>query len=262
MIETGKELAAASRKLAENYKTVYALGCFGWPMNTANQNRAVQSYAYNQNADRESKIRGASEDTFAFDCVGMIKALLWGWKGCTEKPYGGAVYVSNGVPDKNANQMMGLCLEPSTEFSSIQVGEVVWMKGHIGVYIGDGLAVECTPRWKDGVQITAVHNIGKKQGYNGRTWTSHGKLPYLRYEDRYSLKMRMLRQGTKGEDVRSLQYLLIAKGYDCGLWGADGDFGSQTYRAVTLFQRGNALDADGIAGPKTMATLLGVAGNE
>ena len=56
------------------------------------------------------------------------------------------------------------------------------MKGHIGIYIGNGLAVECTPAWKNKVQITAVGNIGKKTGYNTRTWTNHGKLNFIKYE--------------------------------------------------------------------------------
>lgn len=39
------------------------------------------------------------------------------------------------------------------------------MPGHWGMYIGDGLAVECTPIWDNGAQITAVQNIGTKAGY-------------------------------------------------------------------------------------------------
>ena len=64
----------------------------------------------------------------------------------------------------------------------MEVGEAVWCSGHIGVYIGDGLAVECTPSWENKVQITAVANIGAKSGYNARKWTKHGKLPYITYE--------------------------------------------------------------------------------
>ena len=59
----------------------------------------------------------------------------------------------------------------------MEVGEVVWTTGHIGIYIGDGLAVECTPKWKNCVQITAVANIGSKSGYNARTWKKHGHMP-------------------------------------------------------------------------------------
>ena len=53
------------------------------------------------------------------------------------------------------------------------------MKGHIGIYVGDGLAVECTPAWKNCVQITACNC--SKSGYQRRNWTKHGKLPYVTY---------------------------------------------------------------------------------
>lgn len=91
------------------------------------------------------------------------------------------MYASNGVPDISANQMIGKCSHISSNFSDIQVGELLWCEGHVGIYIGGGLGVECTPRWDGGVQITAVGNIGAKPGYNTRTWERHGKLPYVSY---------------------------------------------------------------------------------
>ena len=75
--------------------------------------------------------------------------------------------------------MIRECSDISTDFSKIEVGEAVWSSGHIGVYIGNGLAIECTPKWKNCVQITACNC--KKSGYNTRTWTKHGKLPYIDY---------------------------------------------------------------------------------
>ena len=259
MIETGKELAAAAKKAAENYKSLYVLGCFGWPMNQENQDRAIQAYAYNRTAARKALIQAADGETFAFDCVNLIKALLWGWEGDPSKTYGGAVYCSNNVPDINADQMFACCSSTSTDLSNIQVGEAVWLKGHIGVYIGNGLAVECTPKWKNGVQITAVHNIGKKTGYNGRSWTSHGKLPYVRYEDgSFEVRLHLLRKGMKGDDVKALQGMLIARGCGCGKTGADGDFGSNTEKALKAFQEKQGLEVDGIAGPESLACLLGV----
>ena len=50
-------------------------------------------------------------------------------------------------------------------------------------YIGGGLAVECSPAFENDVQITAVKNMGTKSGYNARTWTKHGKLPYIEYDN-------------------------------------------------------------------------------
>ena len=188
MIKTAKELAAACVDVAKNHKTLYVLGCFGWPMTEERKQRAKSAQSYNRKPDRAAKIDAATADTFGFDCVCFIKALLWGWNGDTSLNYGGAKYGSNGVPDIDESARLNACSDVSTNFSNISVGEAVWMPGHIGIYIGDGLAVECTPIWKDGVQITAVHNIGTKSGYNGRTWTKHGKLPYVTYEaDRKSV---------------------------------------------------------------------------
>lgn len=68
---------------------------------------------------------------------------------------------------------------------------------------------------------------------------------------------RLLRKGSHGDDVRRAQQALIDKGYSCGRWGADGDFGSGTYNAVVAFQRNNGLEVDGIIGPNTSALLFG-----
>jgi len=66
---------------------------------------------------------------------------------------------------------------------------------------------------------------------------------------------RLLREGCEGEDVRQLQTDLVRLGYDCGRWGADGDFGDATELAVRAFQRDHRLRDDGVCGPKTVAAL-------
>lgn len=181
MIKNNLELVAAAIHAAENCKTLYILGCFGAPMNQANKKRYSANYPFNAKENRSAKIHAASADTFGFDCVCFIKGLLWDWAGDANHTYGGANYQSNGVPDINSNSMINACKDISTDFSVMEPGEVVWIPGHIGIYIGDGKAVECTHRWNDGVQVTAVHNIGKITGLNGREWTKHGKLPWISY---------------------------------------------------------------------------------
>jgi hypothetical protein len=258
---TANELAQKCKEVAQKHKTLYVMGCIGSPMNATNKERYTANHSYNRQTTRTVKIRSATSDTFGFDCVCLIKSLLWGFNGDKTKTYGGAVYTSNGVPDIDANAMIKACSDVSTDFSKIEVGEVVWMTNHIGVYIGNGLAVECTPIWKDGVQITAVHNIGKKTGYNGRTWTKHGKLPYVTYaetngETTVNVELTMLKQGANGEQVKTLQRLLIALDYDLGSWGADGDFGAKTEEAVKAFQRAKNIGADGVVGAVTWGRLL------
>ena len=267
MIKTGKELASACEQLAKNYKTLYVLGCIGAPLTDAAKTRYTNNLDYNKKSDRKKKILAASADTFGMDCVCMVKTLLWGWCGDADKVYGGAKYACNGVPDIGTEQIIGVCSGVTTDFSKIDVGELLWMQGHVGVYIGGGLAVECTPAWKDGVQITAVHNIGTKSGYNGRRWTKHGRLPYVTYEETEAEEetvapvpvaecfVQTMRKGSKGGEVMSLQLLLIGKGFDCGRWGADGDFGAATEAAVKAFQGKVGLDANGIADELTVRSL-------
>lgn len=176
---TNIELANRLKDIAKNYKTLYVMGCFGAPMTASNKKRYTQNHSYNRQAARTAMINAASADTFGFDCVCLIKGVLWGWKGDKNAVYGGASYACSGVPDIGADTMITVCKNVSTDFSKIEVGEAVWMEGHIGVYVGDGLAVECTPRWDNKVQITACNR--SVSGYNRRNWTKHGRLPYVTY---------------------------------------------------------------------------------
>lgn len=173
-------LVSKVKDVALNYKTLYVYGCFGAPLNATNKKRYTSNYPYNARADRKAMIMAASYDTFGWDCVNLIKGILWGWCGDLNKTYGGAIYASNGVPDTNADGMFNnYCYDKSNDFSNVKPGEFVWMKGHIGVAIGNGLAVECTPAWANKVQITAMNC--SKSGYKTRNWTSHGKSVFIEY---------------------------------------------------------------------------------
>ena len=73
-----------------------------------------------------------------------------------------------------------------------------------------------------------------------------------------TVNLPILRNGCKGESVKALQILLIGKKYSCGIFGADGSFGSATLNAVRNFQKANGLAVDGVVGPATWSKLLGV----
>lgn len=187
--------------IARNYKTSYIWGGFGSPITEESLTRAAKAYAKNTERGWITAARRFKGDprAFYFDCVGLIKAILWGWSGDPSKTYGGVKYPTSAAvqagacPDTNANGMIKLCSEVSSNFSGIVPGAAVWMDGHIGIYVGGGLAVECTPSWSNGVQITAVGNIGKKSGYNTRTWTKWGKLPFVIYEEAIDMSKGELR---------------------------------------------------------------------
>ncbi len=68
----------------------------------------------------------------------------------------------------------------------------------------------------------------------------------------------VLRQGSRGQDVITLQYLLdVISQYYPGIPAPaqDGTFGSKTLQAVTAFQRTMGLEPDGMVGPATWDAL-------
>ena len=133
--------------------------------------------------------------------------------------------------------------------SNIAVGEFLWMKGHCGVYIGNSKVVESAPKWANGVQVTAL---------SARNWLKHGKLPYIIYnegevKDVVNIELSVLRKGSKGEQVKTLQRLLNAFGENLDV---DGSFGSLTQSALMSYQKKNSLRVDGICGEESWGSLL------
>lgn len=70
-----------------------------------------------------------------------------------------------------------------------------------------------------------------------------------------NLSSSCLGKGDNGPEVEQLQKNLIKLGYSCGSWGADGDFGNDTKKAVIKFQKEHGLGADGLVGPLTQAAI-------
>lgn len=268
---TASDLANRALDIAKNYKTIYMYAAYGFQVTTSTINaKAKQNcngwYTSTRIATLK-KVANQNPPTWGFDCVNLYKAILWGWTGDESKEKGGAVYAANGVPDTNADGMFNRCSGKSSDFSKIEVGEALWMSGHFGLYVGNGLAVECTPKWQNGVQITAVANIGSKSGYNSRKWTKHGKLPYVSYGEAvvpvvaYKLGDRVLKDGSEGDDVTELQTALVKLGYNLGTYGknkdgVDGDFGSKTEAAVKKVQEAAGLEASGVFDKAAYAALM------
>ena len=65
------------------------------------------------------------------------------------------------------------------------------------------------------------------------------------------IEAAVLKQGSRGDDVKTVQTKLKRWGYYSG--NVDGIYGSQTRKAVEYFQRTNGLKVDGIVGRATFA---------
>lgn len=277
-IMTGKELAQACREIAMTRKTIYGYAMYGFQITDKTiADKAKQNLNGWYTAKRIKMLQAVANQTpptWGFDCVNLIKGILWGWTGDDALEKGGAVYASNGIPDTNADGLFGRCSDKTDDFSEIEEGEAVHIAGHIGVYVGGGLVVECTPNWENGVQITALGNVKNDFArgiYHTRSWDKHGKLPHVGYDGQAdaaeagelpdnALGRRILKMGCEGEDVRELQRILVSLGHNLGAFGperngVDGEFGNATRQAVEAFQAAAALKVDGIFGPATLAAL-------
>jgi len=171
---TNLDFVQRLRALAMEHKTVYLWGTFGAPLTEALIRQKAAQYPGNYSKGRQNALRRRiGEGLWAFDCVGLIKGILWGWTGDRTGPFGGAVYRANSVPDIAADTMTRQTLERSGDFSSILPGEAVSKEGHIGIYLGDGTVAEATlGDNRDGVILSSLSEGG---------WKEHGKLPWVEY---------------------------------------------------------------------------------
>lgn len=106
-------------------------------------------------------------------------------------------------------------------------------KGHTVVVLDDGAKAEPDP---------AVPDIdeGNKGG------------------ETVTVELKVLRKGDKGEQVKTLQRLMMANGHKLPKYADDGDFGGETLDAVKAYQKAHGLAVDGIVGANTWKKLLGV----
>lgn len=101
------------------------------------------------------------------DCVGLIKGYCW--FDPEDQSIG---YAVNGMPDVATEGMIGLCGETGSLDTLPEIpGLLLWMDGHVGIYIGEGYAIEAMGT-RYGVVKTKVA---------GRGWQLWGKLPCIEY---------------------------------------------------------------------------------
>lgn len=101
------------------------------------------------------------------DCIGLIKSYSWYDVETGEIRYG-----TNGMPDVGADSMYRNAREKGPISTMPEIpGLLVHSNGHIGIYIGDGYAIEAMGT-RYGVVKTRVAN---------RSWTGWCKNPYIDY---------------------------------------------------------------------------------
>lgn len=111
------------------------------------------------------------------DCVGLIKGYLW-----SDSPTATPKY--NSSQDVSANGMLSKCTEKGAISTMPDIpGVLVFMNGHVGVYIGNGEVIEAQGH-ENGVIKTKLKS---------RPWANWGKCPWITYQDekqKFSLKVK------------------------------------------------------------------------
>ena len=209
---------------------------------------------------------GIKKKLVCSDCIGGCKGYAWTGGGQaildaigTDKSISSS-YGSHGCPDKGANSMFTYAKSKGCAWGTIDtlpevVGLALYKDGHAGYYVGDGFAVE----WK-GTTYGCV-----KSAVKGRGWTHWYMLPFIDYGDiivkqpvdvELPLGSRLLINDSQGQDVKTMQELLMQLGYDMSSYGADGKFGAVTEKAVKAFQKKVGIRQDGIYGTDTHTALM------
>ena len=217
-------------KFADGKNTIYMWGTFGVVLTNAIIDGKARQYPSWYTPARVAKFKSlVGKGYFGFDCIGLMKGILWGWNGNLNSTYGGAKYASNGMPDTNANGYIRTCKEVSTNFSSIEPGEAVWMPGHIGVYIGNGEVIEASPAWANGVQKTKL---------SARRWEKHGKMPQIEYLKEEVKPIAILNTTAnlnlrKGPSTSYTVLTVIPKGADVQVYSKANGWARASYKNIT-----------------------------
>lgn len=203
------------------------------------------------------------------DCIGLVKGYLW----CENAKDMNPKYNVN--QDKGANAMYNYCKERGYIHTMPDIaGVLVFMDGHVGVYIGGGYVVEAR-----GFAYGVVKTKLKE-----RPWTRWGKCPYITYEATKPANKPVTSKPTNNTtatqktptkavaSVKAWQNAAIKDGFTFPKYGADGDFGAEcesvakkaiikkrsTYKYPNLtkiVQKAVGVTVDGKCGDKTAAAI-------
>ena len=164
------DLAAYAMQAWEN-NWGYCWGTYGNVLTEALFNYKLQQYPEGV-GKYEDFIRANWLGRRTADCIGLIKGYGW-----LDAASGSINYGTNGMPDVGADQMYANAQRAGMAGTMDTIPEVVgialWKQGHIGVYVGNGYAVEAMGT-KYGVVRTEVA---------GRGWQGWCRIPYIEYRE-------------------------------------------------------------------------------
>lgn len=146
---------------------------------------------------------------------------------------------------------------PISRWKDFAVGTVLWKKGHVGIYLGNGKVSEARGI-NYGTIVSDINSTAWKCGltfswldYSYETAIPSNEITY-KTKNPYKEPTRELKKGHHGDDVKWLQWELNESGSNLTL---DGVFGNKTLRELRAFQQSSKILVDGVCGKQTRKAL-------
>lgn len=261
---TGKEIAATTLQAYE-CDGGYIWGKMGVTWTAAAQAKMKKAYEANpeKNKNYKSSVQYGAKwiGHRVWDCAGLPR---WAAKENGVEIHSG----SNLIWDNDLSHRGVL-----TDETKLPIGALVFTgnekeKPHVGTYTGNEEVTEASGA-KDGVIKSKLHK-NKWKFWGLEKGVTYDFIPDAEPNPKPDPgdKKPTLRKGSKNSYVKEMQTMLQTLGYDLGICGADGDFGTATEKALKEFQKdhdgpdGRALAVDGICGPATWWALQNAVDNK
>lgn len=163
--KNGDDLAAWAQMACDN-GWGYVYGTFGYVLDEKSLNEKSKQYP-SEVGGNEAFIREHWLGRRTADCMGLIKSYMW-YDPQTNK----IIYAADTMPDIGCDKLFERAsVKGGIKSIPEKKGIAVWCKGHIGIYIGNGYAIEAMST-KKGVKKTRI----KK-----RSWTHWFEIPDVEY---------------------------------------------------------------------------------
>ena len=213
-----------------------------------------------------------SDGTRQFDCCGLFKCFMW-----HDYSTNNARYYGKTQKDLSCEGLLAEAKEKGDISTIPEIpGVLVYMKGHMGIYIGNGKVIESTVAKFDGKKgrIYKTYFKGSGTGCDGKraTWTKWFKSPYLTYEnevkpaeptpeqpkkDNFLGSRGYIKLGDKGDNVDKISKFMYKTFPAYTPKSALGNYyGPNIQASIKKFQKRTRLESDGCVGPLTLKMLV------
>ena len=213
-----------------------------------------------------------ADGTRQFDCCGLFKCFMWHDYSTQNSKYYGKTQ-----KDLSCEGLLAEAKEKGDITTIPEIpGVLVYMKGHMGIYAGNGKVIESTAAKYDGKKGRIYKTYFKGEGKNcdGKraTWTKWFKSPYLTYEnevkpaeptpeqpkkDNFLGPRGYIKLGDKGDNVDKISKFMYLTFPAYTSKNALGDYyGKYIQASIKEFQKRTGLEQDGCVGPITLKMLV------